>query len=93
MEEELLKKIKQIKANLENVKNELSNVQDSLNRTISINNNGFKYSEISNMKNRLNNQINNQCMKYQMYQMVCVLLLMNPLNLSMFLFRYNSICK
>ena len=59
MEQVLLKKIKQIKINLENAKDELSNVQDILSRTILINNSVFKYNEISNIKNRLNKQISN----------------------------------
>ena len=58
-DEELIIKMKKIKNNLENVKKELRNVQNTLNQSITFNNEGFKSHDISKINNKINVQINN----------------------------------
>ncbi len=58
-EEELLKKMKKIKTNLENTKIQLRNVKNILNQSITFANEGFKSDEISKLTTKLNKQINN----------------------------------
>ena len=58
-DEELLIKIKKVKNNLENVKKELTNVQNVLNQSITFDNDGFKSDDISKINNKINKQINN----------------------------------
>lgn len=58
-DEELLIKMKKVKNNLENVKKELRNVENILNQSITFDNEGFKFKDISKINNKINVQINN----------------------------------
>ena len=56
--EEVLKKMKKVKSNLENAKFQLRNAKNILNQSITFDNEGFKLEEISNLSTKLNVQIN-----------------------------------
>lgn len=58
-DEELLRKMKQVKNNLENAKRQLRNAQGILEKSITFNNDGFKSEDISKLNNRINKQVNN----------------------------------
>lgn len=58
-DEELLRKMKRVKNNLENTRRQLKNIKDILNQSITFNNEGFKSDDISKLNNKLNKQINN----------------------------------
>lgn len=57
--EELLRKMRRIRNNLENVRDKLNSVESILNQSITFDNNGFKSDEISTLNTKLNRQINN----------------------------------
>ena len=57
--EEVLKKMKRIKNNLENARTQLTNAKNILNQSITFGNEGFKSETISNLNTKLNKQINN----------------------------------
>lgn len=56
--EELLKKMKKVKNNLENARIQLRNAKNILNQSITFDNEGFKSEEISDLSTKLNAQIN-----------------------------------
>ena len=58
-DEELLRKMKKIKNNLENTKLQLRNAKNILNQSITFDNEGFKSDDISKLTTKLNKQINN----------------------------------
>ena len=57
--EEVLKKMKKVKNNLENARVQLRNAKNLLNQSITFDNEGFKSEEISNLNTKLNSQIYN----------------------------------
>lgn len=58
-DEELLRNIKKIKNNLEGVKRNLRNARTILDQDLSINNDGFKTSDIITINNKITRQLNN----------------------------------
>ena len=57
--EEVLKKMKRVKSNLENARIQLRNAKNILNQSITFDNEGFKSEKISDLSTKLNKQVSN----------------------------------